>query len=398
MFTSEQWEAGKIVIETLKQKGYEAVFVGGAVRDLVCNKEANDIDVATSALPEEVKAVFKRTVDVGLSHGTVLVIVNRVPIEVTTFRTDGEYEDHRRPSDVKFVRSLEEDLKRRDFTMNALAMTESFQIIDLFNGQIDLQNGLIRTVGNPITRFKEDALRMLRAIRFTAQLGFNIETTTFEAIQSCAQDLSFVSVERLTAELEKIWKSANPYKGIENLVQSKLHRQLPGDFPFNHEKWGLLGSPKNVATCWAFLCLLQEQPAVTELARLYKLSNDMKKKIIQLVTATQIRSERLFTIDDLYQFDEDILIQAETLSRILSSDCEFMSVDQLISLKKALPIQSIRDLAITGQELMEWFKVPGGPWLKETLTQIERAVLHKKVGNDATQIKEWIMNESNCEI
>ncbi|QBP41317.1 CCA tRNA nucleotidyltransferase [Paenisporosarcina antarctica] len=395
MFTTEQWQAGIRIIETLKKLGYEAVFVGGAVRDFVSHKEANDIDIATSALPDEVKTIFKRTVDVGLAHGTVVVIENRVPIEVTTFRTDGEYTDHRRPTDVKFVLSLDDDLKRRDFTMNALAMNESFEIIDLFEGQRDLKNGLIRTVGEPIDRFKEDALRMLRAIRFTAQLGFTIELNTLNAIKSCASDLSYVSVERITAELEKMWMSTNLDQGMIYLVKSNLAKQLPGDFPFTHKKWTQIGNPKNVLMCWTFLCLLQETPDGSELARIFKLSKDLKQQINQLIKATQIRYERLFSIDDIYHFDKNILIHAELLSRVVQSDIQPMPIEEIDKRKLSLPIQSIRDLEVSGQDLMEWFNKPSGPWLKEILTQIELAVLHQKVVNNPTKIKEWILNESN---
>jgi tRNA nucleotidyltransferase (CCA-adding enzyme) len=395
MFTTEQWQAGKKIIETLIQHGFEAVFVGGAVRDFVRHKVANDIDIATSALPSEVKSIFKRTVDLGLAHGTVLVIENHVPIEVTTFRTEGEYKDHRRPSDVKFVQSLEEDLKRRDFTMNALAMTDDFQLIDLFDGQRDLHNGIIRTVGEPTDRFKEDALRMLRAIRFTAQLGFSIDNSTLEAIKLCSNDLAYVSVERLTAELEKMWLSTHLGKGMSYLGQSNLAKHLPGDFRFEDAKWKHLGNPQNVLVCWSFLCLLQEKPNGSDLATVFKLSNELKQQINHLVNATQIRCERLFTIDDLYHFEENILVQAELLSRVLCSDSHQMPVELIVRRKQSLPIQSIRELVISGQDVMEWLNKPGGPWLKAMLSQIEHAVLHQKVANNATKLKEWIMNESN---
>lgn len=398
MFTTEHWQAGKRIIKSLKEKGYEAVFVGGAVRDFLLQKEANDVDIATSALPEEVKEVFKRTVDVGLAHGTVLVIEDRIPIEVTTFRSDGEYKDHRRPSDVKFVLSLEEDLKRRDFTMNALAMTESFQIIDLFDGRLDLEKRIIKTVGDPFDRFKEDALRMLRAIRFSAQLDFSIDHQTLEAVQSCAHDLSYVSVERVTAELEKIWVSKNLYKGMTYLNKSSLAEQLPGDFPFSHNKWKDIGNPQNTMVCWAFLCLLQEEPSVSDLARVFKLSNDSKRQIKQLVKATTIRSVRMFELDDFYFFDEEILVHAERLVQVLVNGIQPMAIDTIIQSKRSLPIHSKADLVVTGKDLMNWFSMRGGPWLKKALAEIEMAVLHQKVVNDATKIKEWIMNESNSKI
>lgn len=398
MFQTDQWDAGKKIIETLQSHGFEAYFVGGAVRDYVRGEKANDIDIATSALPPQVKMIFKRTVDIGLDHGTVLVIEEGSPIEVTTFRTDGEYADHRRPTDVKFVLSLEEDLQRRDFTMNALAMTEKLQVIDLFNGKNDLANGIIRTVGLPLDRFKEDALRMLRAIRFSAQLGFSIEPATLQAIKDCAGDISHVSVERITAELEKIWMSNHLLKGIQYLVDTHLANHFPGECQFSNEKWSRLESPQNSVVCWTFLCLLQEQPKASKLAKIFRLSNDLKKQINQLMKATQIRMERIFTTHDLYLFEETMLIQAEVLSRVLNPENVQMQIDDILQAKRSLPIQSAKDLVVTGQDLMAWFKKPGGPWLKETLAHVEHAVLHQNVENDAIKLKEWIMNESNSEI
>ena len=205
-----QWQAAKQVIRQLEEAGFEAVFVGGAVRDALLGRPGNDVDVATSAVPGEVKAVFSKTIDIGIEHGTVLVLDAEEPIEVTTYRTDGEYADHRRPDGVVFVRSLEEDLKRRDFTMNAIAMDADERIIDLYGGQQDIQQKIIRAVGNPSERFAEDALRMLRAVRFSAQLGFTIEQATLAAVKEHAAEISFVARERIAAELEKIWISKAP--------------------------------------------------------------------------------------------------------------------------------------------------------------------------------------------
>ncbi|MBW3216787.1 CCA tRNA nucleotidyltransferase, partial [Salmonella enterica subsp. enterica serovar Javiana] len=160
MTKMERFKKASSIIETLKQQGHEAYFVGGSVRDLIIDRPIGDIDIATSALPEEVMAIFPRNVPVGLEHGTVIVVENGEPYEVTTFRTESEYEDFRRPSSVQFVRSLEEDLKRRDFTMNAIAMTEEGKMVDLFAGQEAIQQREIVTVGNAADRFQEDALRM----------------------------------------------------------------------------------------------------------------------------------------------------------------------------------------------------------------------------------------------
>lgn len=182
MQNTKEWQAAFTVIEQLEEAGFEAVVVGGAVRDAILNRPAHDVDVATNALPQEVKTVFNRTVDIGIQHGTVLVIVPEGPVEVTTYRTDGEYTDHRRPEEVHFVRSLKEDLQRRDFTMNAIAMRRDGSFVDFYGGQRDIEASVIRAVGEAKVRFAEDALRMLRAVRFSAQLGFSIEAATLQAM------------------------------------------------------------------------------------------------------------------------------------------------------------------------------------------------------------------------
>ena len=161
----------KKIIHILFESGYEAYIVGGCVRDSILGKKPKDWDIATSAKPDQVKALFKRTVDTGIKHGTITVLFGKEGFEVTTFRIDGEYEDNRRPKDVIFTSSLEEDLKRRDFTMNAMAYNDRTGLIDLFGGQKDMKNGFICCVGNPVQRFKEDALRMMRAVRFSGQFG-----------------------------------------------------------------------------------------------------------------------------------------------------------------------------------------------------------------------------------
>lgn len=183
MKLTEDWQVALRVIEKIEEAGHEAVIVGGAVRDFLLQRDVHDVDVATSALPEEIKKIFSQTIDVGMEHGTVVVLDEGKPIEVTTYRTEGTYSDYRRPDEVIFVRELSQDLERRDFTINAMAFTKSGEIIDLFNGKDDLHVGLIRAVGDANSRFREDALRMLRAIRFSAQLGFDIEEKTLEAIQ-----------------------------------------------------------------------------------------------------------------------------------------------------------------------------------------------------------------------
>lgn len=203
-------EKVKNIIKTIEEAGYEAYAVGGCVRDSVLGRVPSDWDITTSARPLQVKELFRRTVDTGIKHGTVTVMMNREGFEVTTYRIDGEYEDSRHPKDVTFTPLLEEDLKRRDFTINAMAYNDSRGLIDLFGGMSDIKNQVIRCVGNPTERFKEDALRMMRAVRFSAQLGYEIEEETKEAISQMSGNLRHISAERIMAELTKLLVSPHP--------------------------------------------------------------------------------------------------------------------------------------------------------------------------------------------
>lgn len=200
----------KVILETLHEAGFEAFVVGGCVRDSLLGRSPNDWDVTTSARPEQVKALFRRTIDTGIQHGTVTVMMDKEGFEVTTYRIDGKYEDCRHPSQVTFTPSLEEDLKRRDFTINAMAYNDREGLVDLFGGLSDLNHKVIRCVGEPRERFGEDALRMLRAVRFSAQLGYQIEEETKKAIGELAGNLKNVSAERIQAELVKLVVSDHP--------------------------------------------------------------------------------------------------------------------------------------------------------------------------------------------
>ena len=203
-------EKVNFIINTLQEHGFEGYAVGGCVRDSMLSRVPMDWDITTSAKPEQVKALFRHTIDTGIQHGTVTVMLDHEGFEVTTYRIDGEYEDARHPKEVQFTSNLLEDLKRRDFTINAMAYNEKDGLVDAFDGAGDLKRGIIRCVGNPIERFTEDALRMLRAVRFAGQLGFEIEANTKSAIVALAQNISKVSAERIQAELIKLLTSAHP--------------------------------------------------------------------------------------------------------------------------------------------------------------------------------------------
>ncbi len=203
-------EKGQAVIDIITGAGYEAYMVGGCVRDSLLGREPEDWDITTSAKPEEIKALFGRTIDTGLQHGTVTVMMGGEGFEVTTYRIDGEYKDSRHPSEVTFSSELGEDLRRRDLTINAMAYNQEEGLVDKFGGLEDLEAGIIRCVGNPAERFQEDALRILRAVRFAAQLSFTIEERTLEAAGELAHTLSRISAERIQTELVKLMVSRHP--------------------------------------------------------------------------------------------------------------------------------------------------------------------------------------------
>ncbi len=199
-----------MIINNLQLHGYEAFAVGGCVRDSILARRPEDWDITTSARPEEIKKLFRRTVDTGIEHGTVTVLLGKDHYEVTTYRVDGAYEDNRHPSEVRFTTRLEEDLRRRDFTINAMAYNDEVRLVDVFGGMQDLNHHLIRCVGDPMERFSEDALRILRAVRFSAQLNFPIEPSTAEAVRKLAPTLERISAERIQTELVKLLVSPHP--------------------------------------------------------------------------------------------------------------------------------------------------------------------------------------------
>ncbi len=219
----------KFIIDVLIDNGFKAFVVGGCVRDILMKKKPKDFDIATSAKPEDVKNLFKKSIDTGIEHGTVTVVIDKEMYEVTTFRIDGDYIDNRKPNSVEFTNDVYEDMRRRDFTVNAIAYNDSDGFIDFFNGFEDIQKKIIRGVGDPYQRFDEDALRMLRAIRFSATLDFSIEESTYNAIIEKKELLKNISVERIREEFTKILLSENSNK-IELLIDTQLIKYYNEDF------------------------------------------------------------------------------------------------------------------------------------------------------------------------
>ena len=227
------------IIHTLNAHGFEAYAVGGCVRDTLLGREPGDWDITTSARPDQVKKLFRRTVDTGIQHGTVTVLIDRTGYEVTTYRIDGAYEDGRHPKQVEFTPDLLEDLRRRDFTINAMAYSPDQGIVDAFDGMGDLKRKMIRCVGDPAERFTEDALRILRAIRFSAQLDFSIEKHTWEAIGRIAPNMAKVSKERVQMELTRLLLSDHPER-MQDVYRTGISAYISPGFH------GLYGDRKSV--------------------------------------------------------------------------------------------------------------------------------------------------------
>ncbi|MBC2577246.1 CCA tRNA nucleotidyltransferase [Peptostreptococcus russellii] len=206
IFAPEIDSGANFIIEELEKNGYEGFVVGGCVRDTIMGRKPNDWDIATNAKPDEVMRIFRKTIPTGIEHGTVTVMINKVAYELTTYRIDGEYVDMRHPEKVEFSKNIVDDLSRRDFTINAMAYNKRIGLVDKFGGMDDIENKLIRCVGNPNKRFNEDALRMIRAVRFSAKLGFKIEEKTFQSILKNASNIKKISIERINKELEETIK------------------------------------------------------------------------------------------------------------------------------------------------------------------------------------------------
>lgn len=271
------------IIHTLQAHGYEAYAVGGCVRDSILGRVPDDWDITTSATPLETKALFSRTFDTGIEHGTITVLIDKDAFEVTTYRVDGKYEDNRHPSEVTFTRSLKEDLLRRDFTINAMAYNDEEGLVDIFGGMEDLQNKIIRCVGNAKARFGEDALRILRAVRFAAQLGFEIELETQNGITELAPTLANISAERIQVELIKMLISPNPemlrtaYKlGITKVILPEFDAMMKTEQETPHHKYSV---GEHTLKTLAFI-------RADKVLRLTMLFHDMGKPMMKTMDAT----------------------------------------------------------------------------------------------------------------
>lgn len=341
-------EPARKIIDRLNEHGYEAYVVGGCVRDMILKREPGDWDITTSARPEQVKALFTRTLDTGIQHGTVTIMVGKEGYEVTTFRVDGDYTDGRHPDTVTFTPSLEEDLKRRDFTINAMAYNHNTGLVDIFGGREDIEGKVIRCVGNPTERFTEDALRILRAIRFSAQLGFEIEDATRQAITEIAPNLVHVSKERIQVELTKLLLSDRPeamklvYEtGISPYVSETFHKmgEMIGDMPVT--------VPAKKSLRWALFLRKGTPEQAVRILRDLKLDNDtiyqvkvltgwIERSICGEIALPDEKTDEMCTRDNAAELEFMPGAESKPQIRKVMSQMEPELFDDLLTLKMCL--------------------------------------------------------------
>ncbi|HEY4602493.1 MAG TPA: CCA tRNA nucleotidyltransferase [Cerasibacillus sp.] len=387
------FQNARYIIDKIEEHGHQAYFVGGCVRDSLLDNDIKDIDIATSAKPEKIQAIFDKVIPVGIEHGTVVVRHQGVSYEVTTFRLDGSYSDERHPDSVQFIDRIDEDLARRDFTMNALAMDKSGQIIDLYGGKHDLNEKIIRTVGDGAERFTEDPLRIIRALRFTSQLGFSIESDTLQAMKKLKEKIEHLAVERLHQEMEKFFAGKYVDKGMSYLIDLKIHDYLP---VFKHEPNIVNQFPRPIMPLKSFaevLCvahLLKPTITVHSWAKQWKSSNQTKRKATILVES--ILHYKKYGIDQwlVYQLPNQYDEAFTRVAQYILDDCT-IDLNTIQKIREQLTIHSKKDLAIDGYDMMKMFpEKKAGPWIQALLNHIERLVVMEKIDNNKEKLKEWI--------
>ena len=388
----QQLRAAVPVLERINQAGFEVYFVGGCVRDMLLQRPLHDVDLATSAYPQEIKQIFPQTIDTGIEHGTVTVIYQKKAYEITTFRTESGYQDYRRPDKVEFVRSLKEDLKRRDFTINALAMNAQGEIIDLFAGMADLQQRQIRAVGVAADRFHEDALRMLRAVRFQAQLNFTIEKQTLAGIKTNAALLSHIATERIREEFIKLMEGCNRQAGLISLYQTQLYRFCPGLATYDFPKilQFAAGQIADEATVWSFLAYLGQlkRAQVRPFLRQWKVANNNIKLVqaaIELLDNYQGSNWQLYIAGQA---------ATATAAQVLRLTRQQELAEQLIEQYQDLPLKSPHQLAINGQQIMQVLNLSPGPQIGQYLKQIQQAIVAGQLVNDYQTIVNYLKNNN----
>ncbi|WP_314406570.1 CCA tRNA nucleotidyltransferase [uncultured Gemella sp.] len=364
------------ILKTFNKNGFEAYFVGGCVRDFLLDKDFSDIDITTNALPEQVKNIFRKSIDTGIQHGTVTILVNCESYEVTTFRKEDEYVNHRAPDKVEFVSNLKEDLDRRDFTINAMALDSRGKLFDFHNGEVDLNNKIIKTVNDPNERFFEDALRMLRAFRFSSKLGFDIDSNTIMAIKNNAKLIEYVSIERIVNEFRKLLEGKGNINSMQLMIDSTLNSYIPFIKDIK-----VIEDFSKYTFCQSLYILSTLNKISTDELKKLKLSNKELKlvKEYEKIRNDFINKKPLEVI--LYKYDIDNV-------RFICSYFKFRDIAEINKVK--LAITSLNDINITSEEIIAFINRKPGPWIRELVTLLEYEILVNGLVNNRDNILDFL--------
>lgn len=373
---------GRTILEKLIESGYEAYFVGGFVRDYLLNKESDDIDITTNALPDEVEELFENTKATGKKYGTITVYLEEHAFEVTTYRIDKEYENHRKPESVVYTNKLIDDLKRRDFTINALAMDSGGNIVDLFNGKDDLEKGIIKAIGNPDERFDEDALRILRALRFVSKFGFLIEESTLKSMKNNVEKLNLLPSERVIPELEYIFKEIYQKQAIKYMVDIDIKRA----FPIFTQSIALYSNSEinlDFTEFFAFSLCLENK----EIPEYWRFSNKEKMLMYRMVHILKTIKNSRFNPSLVYKLGKTACLRANKIQliRFPNNDQEML----IEEIEEHLPIKRRDQMQINGSDLLEIKKIYNEEIIGEVLEELEFQVVNRHLQNDFEKLKEY---------
>jgi tRNA nucleotidyltransferase (CCA-adding enzyme) len=390
---------GQEVVAKLLEHGYEAYWVGGCVRDELMGRAVHDMDITTSARPEEVEAIFERTIPTGIEHGTITVLCGSYPYEVTTYRVEGAYEQHRRPAEVEFVRDLNEDLMRRDFTINAMARAIDGSIIDPYQGEKDLKKGIVRCVGDARTRFQEDALRMVRCIRFASVFGFDISYRTWRGLLEEQENIRYVAMERFRVELEKLMEGSRPSRGLGLLHRSKLpaYAKVPFTYEMDQRLVAIIDDIPSSDVVVRFALLLFACGLTAEeshnILRNWTFANAVREQIAGILNVGEAVGEMDTRISYKLQWAQIVLRYGRDsagkwlqMAKSLKSGEAHPFPPEVLEngwdWTQEMNVYHLSELSITGKDVLVLSGRRGGPWVGEILNELLLKVATQTLSND----------------
>lgn len=380
---NEYLEKGKNILRILKKNGFDAYFVGGFVRDSLLNIDSKDIDITTSAKPEEVISLFNNVKETGKKFGSVTILVDAFRFEVTTFRSDGAYKDNRRPENVTFSATIDEDISRRDFTVNALLMDEHETVIDLLDGKKDLEQALIRTINNPIDRFNEDALRILRAIRFVSKLGFDIELETLNAIKELKHLVGTIAIERVMVELSKIFTGTYRNKALKYMIETGLSTEL----------YGIENGIEYISKLYSELYPLEAFIIcfiLGDIDEVWKFSNKEINIARTVIGLHEVTKDDIFNTFIVYVNKLDICLLTNKVNVALGYKDQEALIKELY---EALPIHDVCDLMFKGQDILWLTELRKKSWIGIIVDDLKYQVIMGLLPNEYEPLKEYALKK-----